>query len=197
MSYYSNPRYDVIKLLPEIVFNNVLEIGGGTFSTLKAVADRHKSVSWGVDVYDSKPDIDHFINGSVTDPSVSEQMPDDNFDLIIANDVIEHIVDTELFFEILARKKRSDGLLALSVPNARQVRLSYALLIKGRFPRTDAGLFDRTHLRWFCRADVVEFAKNAGLELISHKTAGRLVPEWANKMRLSELLALHNLFLFR
>jgi predicted TPR repeat methyltransferase len=197
MSYYSNPRYDVIDLLPDIMFKNVLEIGGGTFPTLKAVSAKHKSVSWGIDVYNSNPDIDHFVNGSLTDPNVSDQLEDNSFDLIIANDVLEHIVDTELFFETLARKKSRDGLLVMSVPNARQVRLSYTVLVKGRFPRTEAGLFDRTHVRWFCRSDVAEFAKNAGLKLISHKTAGRLVPEWASRMRFSELLALHNLFVFR
>jgi 2-polyprenyl-3-methyl-5-hydroxy-6-metoxy-1,4-benzoquinol methylase len=197
MSYYSNPRYDVINLLPDIIFKNILEIGGGTFSTLKAVSAKYKSVSWGVDVYDSNPEINHFINGSFIDPKISDQLENNSFDLIIANDVLEHIVDTELFFETLALKKSRDGLLAMSVPNARQVRLSYTLLIQGSFPRTGAGLFDRTHVRWFCRSDVAEFAKNAGLELISHKTAGRLVPEWASRMRFSELLALHNLFVFR
>lgn len=197
MSYYSNPRFDIIDILPEITPNNILEVGGGTFPTLKAVSAKYQAKSWGVDVYDSDPKIDHFINGSLTDLSVSGKIPDDHFDLIFANDVLEHIVETELFFEILVRKKRKDGLLVLSVPNARQVRLSFALLVKGRFPRTDAGLFDRTHVRWFCRADVIEFAANAGLQLVSHKTAGRFVPKWADNMRLSELVALHNLFVFR
>jgi hypothetical protein len=85
----------------------------------------------------------------------------------------------------------------MSVPNARQVRLAFNVLIRGTFPRDDAGLFDRTHLRWFCRKDVEALAKGAGLTLVSHRGTGRLVPDRLARMKFAELLALQNLFIFR
>jgi hypothetical protein len=37
------------------------------------------------------------------------------------------------------------------------------IVVTRRWPRTDEGLFDRTHLRWFTPADAVELLEQAGL----------------------------------
>jgi 2-polyprenyl-3-methyl-5-hydroxy-6-metoxy-1,4-benzoquinol methylase len=124
-------------------------------------------------------------------------LPDGYFDLVIANDVIEHIADTEAFLAILTKKLAPDGLIALSVPNARQIRLTYHVLIRGTFPRTDAGLFDRTHLRWFCKRDVIALCSACGLTMTDSQSVGRLVPRWISRAGVAEFLALQNLFVFR
>jgi hypothetical protein len=38
-----------------------------------------------------------------------------------------------------------------------------------RWPREDEGLFDRTHLRWFTRADAHALVTGAGLELVGER----------------------------
>lgn len=195
-TYFTNARHDVVAMIPERPFERVLEVGGGDFPTLITVARPKGAEAWGVDVRPTDAPIDRFVQGSITDPDVAAKLPDEGFDLVLANDVIEHVADTDAFLDTLASKLRPGGLLALSVPNARQVRLAYSLLVRGRFPRTDAGLFDRTHLRWFCRRDVEEMVARTGLKQVDHRVKGRLVPRFAQKLPGAELLGLHNIFIF-
>jgi 2-polyprenyl-3-methyl-5-hydroxy-6-metoxy-1,4-benzoquinol methylase len=196
-AYYANARRDVLDFLPNRKFAKILEVGGGDFPTLLHLAAEHDAESWGVDIRSTDAPISRFIQGSLTDPAVNSQLPSQGFDLIVANDVIEHIEDTEAFLETLRDLLAPSGVIALSVPNARQIRLAFTILFRGTFPRRDAGLFDRTHIRWFCRRDVVTFAKAAGLTVVRHKGTGRLVPAFLSRTIVAELLALQNLFILR
>lgn len=194
--YYQNIRNDVLELLPERSFQSILEIGGGEFPTLQFLLEKYQAVGWGVDIYESSVQGITFIRGSIEEKNTQDEIPDDYFDLIVANDVLEHLLDTQNALNVIYSKLRSGGLVALSVPNIRQVRAMYHILIKGTFPREDAGLFDRTHLRWFCRKDIMGFAEKAGFEVLDFGSSGRLVPSWLQRSALSEILALQNLFIF-
>lgn len=43
--------------------------------------------------------------------------PDNHFDVVIAGDIIEHVLDTDLFLEIIYQVLKPGGLLLLSTPN--------------------------------------------------------------------------------
>ena len=88
--YFSGVRLDSISLLPKIHFTKVLEIGGGDFETLTYVK-RAFSVeeAWGIDVRQIDNKNINLVVGSVEDPGIQKMIPDDEFDLIIANDVIK------------------------------------------------------------------------------------------------------------
>lgn len=196
-AYYANARHDVLATLPDRPFKRILEVGGGDFPTLLHLAQQYGSEAWGVDVRPTDADLTGFLCGSITDPDIRARLADGSFDLILANDVIEHIEDTETFLKTLHQLLAPDGIVAMSVPNARQVRLAFTILVRGTFPRNDAGLFDRTHLRWFCKRDVERLAAEAGLIVESHRGTGRLVPSILARTGLAELLALQNLFILR
>jgi 2-polyprenyl-3-methyl-5-hydroxy-6-metoxy-1,4-benzoquinol methylase len=195
-AYYANARHDVLATLPARRFERILEVGGGDFPTLLHLAEKSQAEAWGVDVRPTDAKLTKFLRGSITDPVIRDRLPTAQFDLILANDVIEHIEDTETFLATLRDLLTPGGVIAMSVPNARQIRLAFTVLVRGTFPRDDAGLFDRTHLRWFCRKDVERLASAAGLSVISHRGTGRLVPKALARTGLAELLALQNLFLF-
>jgi 2-polyprenyl-3-methyl-5-hydroxy-6-metoxy-1,4-benzoquinol methylase len=192
--YYSNPRLDVLALLKRVRTDNILEIGGGDFPTLIEARSRLGGEIWGIDVRASDTKLDRMIVGSVTDEAVRAQLADKKFDLIIANDVIEHIEDTEAFFAVLKQHLRDDGDLLLSVPNIRNVKLLYHIFLRGTFPRHDAGLFDKTHLRWFCRKDIETLSVKAGLKVVDHSYGGRFVSGRLTHFRWMEFVSLHNLF---
>ena len=194
--YYDNARTDVITMIPITGADAILEVGGGDFPTLHRLGDELGAKTWGVDVRAPTLPFDGFVLGSVTDPAVVGQLPG-SFDLIIANDVIEHVEDTEAFFRVLHDLLRPGGLLAMSVPNIRQLRTAYQLFVRGTFPRDEAGLFDRTHVRWFCKRDVMRLATDAGLTLKTWQGAGRLVPAALARTSIAEFLALQNLFVFQ
>ena len=148
IDYFDNIRNDVIDFIPEGSYERILEVGGGEFSSLIEIGKRFSAETWGIDMYqNNKANIDCFIKGSIEDLETEIQVPDSSFDIFMANDVLEHLVHTDNFINVANKKLKNGGLLVMSVPNVRSIRMIYYLLIKGSFPRHDAGLFDRTHLR--------------------------------------------------
>jgi SAM-dependent methyltransferase len=196
-SYYSGQRKDSMALIKGKKISYALEIGGGVFETLSAIKTIYGCKVWGVDLVEAaKDDSINFIKGSFEDSRIQSQLPDGLFDLIIANDVIEHLVDTQKFFEVCAAKLAPNGTLILSVPNIRNLRTIYYIFAKGTFPRLPSGLFDRTHLRWFTKNDVLTFSSGL-FDSIESKVTGRLVPGFLENSLLAELLGVHMLFSFR
>jgi SAM-dependent methyltransferase len=194
--YYDNARTDVIEMIPQTGFSVILEVGGGDFPTLRKMGDRYDAEIWGVDIREPEVAIGNFVLGSITDADVARQLPSEKFDLVIANDVIEHIQDTAEFLRIIHRVLKPGGILALSVPNIRQIRTGYQIFVRGTFPRDDAGLFDRTHLRWFCKRDVIAAATSSGFTTKAWQGSGRMVPKVLARTPVAEFLALQNLFIF-
>jgi 2-polyprenyl-3-methyl-5-hydroxy-6-metoxy-1,4-benzoquinol methylase len=80
---------------------------------------------------------------------VSGEIPENYFDLVIANDVIEHMPDHDDFFVSIQRKMISGGRLVASVPNVRHWSILRELVWFKDWRYTDAGILDRTHLRTF------------------------------------------------
>ena len=87
------------------------------------------------------------------------------FDAILASDVLEHLYDAE---DVLARavtRLRPGGAVVLSLPNIANVYVFAQLLLK-TWPRRDSGIFDRTHVRFFARRDMVRLLQGAGLRVL-------------------------------
>lgn len=79
------------------------------------------------------------------------------YDYIVFLDVIEHLISTE---EVLLRIQpflKKEGLVLLSIPNIAYNGVIMNLL-KNRFPYTERGLLDCTHLRFFTYESISELA---------------------------------------
>lgn len=89
-------------------------------------------------------------------------LPSGSYDVVLLLDVLEHLVDPAAVLARATRWLAPGGRVMLSVPHVAHaaVRLS---LLQGRFPRTDIGLLDRTHLHFFDRDQVETLLKDAGL----------------------------------
>ena len=128
---------------------------------------------------DAASRIDRVICASVED-FVAETAPDGSFDCLIAADVLEHLVDP---WDVLAKAVQMlapHATVIVSLPNVLYWPEFRRLLTERRWPRDDAGIFDRTHLRWFTRSDAIELVEQAGLSLV------RVVPSyWASGPRLA------------
>lgn len=86
-----------------------------------------------------------------------EHLDATGFECVVFADVLEHL----LYPERILRAARPAGRAVVSLPNIAHWTARRALL-RGRFPREDFGLFDRTHLRFFTRASAHELARDAG-----------------------------------
>lgn len=103
------------------------------------------------------------------------------FDIILCADVLEHLRDPVQLLRECRRRLMPEGVLLASLPNSGNFYFRWNIL-RGRFPRHDHGLFDRTHLHFFMWNDWNDLFAQAGLRIEAVKTSGVPVglawPRW-------------------
>lgn len=70
------------------------------------------------------------------------------YDIIVAADILEHLVDPEYVLSKLKTYLKKDGLLVVSLPNVANIYVRMSLLF-GRFNYHSKGLLDKTHLHFY------------------------------------------------
>ncbi len=152
-NYYQNTRDDLIPFLPGN-YHKVLEIGCGEGNFWKLLRQDEPLEIWGVEPNQNAAIVArrhaHQLYECTFDECV-DGLPNNYFDLIICNDVIEHMPDHDLFFEQIKNKMNADGHLIGSLPNVRFYPVMRNLIFKKDWPYENAGVLDRTHLRFFTR----------------------------------------------
>jgi glycosyltransferase involved in cell wall biosynthesis len=73
---------------------------------------------------------------------------DTDYDIIVAADILEHLVDPEYVLSKLKTNLKKDGLLVVSLPNVANIYVRMSLLF-GRFNYHSKGLLDKTHLHFY------------------------------------------------
>lgn len=73
---------------------------------------------------------------------------DTDYDIIVAADILEHLVDPEYVLSKLKTHLKKDGLLVVSLPNVANIYVRMSLLF-GRFNYHSKGLLDKTHLHFY------------------------------------------------
>ena len=124
--------------------------------------------------------------GTIEDTELS-QLGSRPFDVIVAADVFEHLVDPWGALRRLRAWATPEALLAVSVPNMRFYRLVGNLALRGEFEYELWGVRDWTHLRWFTRSSLAHMLAAGGWQperwVCSATLKGRVLA------RLSEQLA--------
>jgi SAM-dependent methyltransferase len=166
--YFGAARMDLLQMLPPGGGLRLLEIGAGDGATLRAAkAAGLASYVVGVELAATAPgppdaaDIDLFLRGNVE--TMPLDLPQEHFDAILCADVLEHLVDPWRTVANLARHLKPGGLFLSSIPNLRHHRALRAIVLEGDFRYAEAGLLDRSHLRFFCRKNIRELFESAGL----------------------------------
>ena len=73
---------------------------------------------------------------------------DNDYDIIVAADILEHLVNPEYVLSKLKTHLKKDGLLVVSLPNVANIYVRLSLLF-GRFNYHSKGLLDKTHLHFY------------------------------------------------
>ena len=89
---------------------------------------------------------------------------DENFDVILAGDVLEHCTRPDLVLLQCHSLLSPNGSIVVSLPNVAHadVRLS---LLTGQFEYRPTGLLDNTHLRFFTRRSIEKFVEENGFSI--------------------------------
>lgn len=107
--------------------------------------------------YFSKLDIEKYM------PEIAE----DSVDLILCLDVLEHLINPWETVNQLTKLLKNGGRLIISLPNVRNYHVLIDLIFRGKFEYSEAGILDRTHLRFFTRSSAISLVESAGLKIIS------------------------------
>jgi len=166
--YYKNNREDLIALIPVgMKFKSALEIGCGEGNTLMSLKERgiaEKII--GIDIKkiagSNQEKLDRFVVADLNSQPLKEKK--NSFDLIILGDILEHLIDPWVTLQTIKNLLTDDGIIISSIPNIRFYKALKSILIEGSFKYSDEGIFDRTHLRFFAKKDVINLFTTTGFK---------------------------------
>jgi 2-polyprenyl-3-methyl-5-hydroxy-6-metoxy-1,4-benzoquinol methylase len=173
--YFNFVRRDIAPLLPAHA-ERVLEVGCGAGATLQWLRDsgqagRTTGIELAADAAAvARGRVDHLLEGPLEQHLPA--LPPASFDLVLCLDVLEHLVDPWDAARRLQALVRPGGTVIVSLPNVRNHRVVMPLLLHGRFDYRDAGIMDRTHLRFFSRESAGQLLEQAGLRITGEATTG-------------------------
>lgn len=178
--YYKHQRPEVADLLPD-TYQHVLEVGcgEGVFRRNLTKACEYTGIEPSpTAAATARTTLDRVLTG--TYDTVASDLPVDYFDLVICNDVIEHMVDHDKFLEDIKRHMKTGAIMVGSVPNVRYFFHLWDLLVGKDWRYIDQGILDRTHLRFFTQKSWRDSLSTHGysIEILQ----GINQPAWGERM---------------
>ncbi|MGO9545648.1 MAG: class I SAM-dependent methyltransferase [Rhodomicrobium sp.] len=167
-NYFSHARREVLPLLPQN-FSRIFELGCGEGSTSRMIKSYYDvSFCAGLDIDERAISIARqYLDLALLDNIESTVLPDAvrDIDVILCLDVLEHLIDPWRVVRMLHERLSSKGVIIASIPNVRYFRVSLPLVFKGSWELADAGILDRTHLRFFVKRSAIDLMTSSGLHL--------------------------------
>jgi 2-polyprenyl-3-methyl-5-hydroxy-6-metoxy-1,4-benzoquinol methylase len=91
----------------------------------------------------------------------------EQFDCIVMNDVLEHLVDPWAALKQLRPLLSPSGVVVASIPNIRYFDVFKEYFLEGQWRYQRDGVMDRTHLRFFTRKSMVDLFEDSGYTMQS------------------------------
>ena len=175
LSYFEANRAAMAAFLP-MRYDRILEVGCASGGFAQYLRDG--SEVWGVEphvgaAFVARTKLTRVLTGTYEE--AASDLPNNYFDVVVCNDVIEHMVDHDRFLEIIKSKLKPGGCIVGSIPNVRHITALFKLLILKDWQYSDSGILDRTHLRFFtARSERRTFAEH-GWKLEEFRGLGSII----------------------
>ena len=170
MNYYGNVNPDLLAKIP-VTAKRVLEVGCGSARLGEAFKARSPlSKYFGVELFDSAAKeaakvLDGVICSNIEQDTAVPLKLSSSFDTLVFGDVLEHLQDPWKVLTDLRKYIEPGGSCIACVPNVAHWSLVSGLL-QGKWDYQDAGLLDRTHLRFFTLDSAVQMFQKAGWRVV-------------------------------
>lgn len=178
--YSDNPRPDVEPFIPRDA-RSALDVGcgaGGFGTTLRRTLGPSARIV-GVDPVPTNVERSRVGHGfdAVHEGYFPSALPPDSekFDLIVFNDVLEHVADPWSMLDEVRQHLTPGGKVLAAIPSVQYLPVIVRLL-KGRWDYTDEGPLDRTHVRFFTFATAREMFLHKNFDVEVCAGANSLFP---------------------
>ena len=176
-TYFSNIRLELINLIEaEQKGLNILEVGAAYGETLHYLKNNGvASYAVGIDIFEDKSnkqnykEIDQFIFGNIEEIELSEFHK--QFDIILLPDVLEHLIEPNAVLNKLKKCLNQNGKIIVSMPNIRHYSALNKIFIKGDFSYEESGIFDYTHMRFYCKKNIKALLESSGYTVIKQESS--------------------------
>lgn len=203
--YFVEFREEVIPLLPNGTAGRVLDLGCGSGETSGFFKNMGR-FQWVCGV-EGSPDAANIARNRLDQVLVDDieqvryPFAEGSFDLIMALDILEHLVDPWTAVKKLRLLLKPGGSLIVSLPNVRHFSVIFPLIFFGDWRYSQEGLLDSTHIRFFTRRTAITMFEAEGfvLDKADHTGGKRRLSGVMNKLTLGifrEFFIFQNLFSF-
>lgn len=163
VTYADNRRPEMLALIPE-TSRRLLDVGCHTGSFGAAAKQKINCEVWGVEPNPDAAAVAHKYLDHVVEDYFQDKisLPNDYFDAIVFNDVLEHLFSPENALKLATKKLRKGGVLVCSIPNVRHIDNLKHLIFDKDWQYEDSGIRDSTHIRFFTKKSIIRMFENAG-----------------------------------
>jgi len=174
-------RSEMIGFIPANA-TKVLDVGCNTGAFGALLKQSRPCEVWGVEpnpvaAQQALPLLDHVVNAFF---DAKTELPVAYFDVIVMNDVLEHMPDPWASLEVAKKKLVPGGHIVLSLPNIRHIDNLLHILIEKDFRYESEGIRDNTHLRFFTRKSALRLLEECGF--IVERIEGIHEKWWSNSI---------------
>ncbi|MBN1552657.1 class I SAM-dependent methyltransferase [bacterium] len=146
---------------------NVLELGCATGYVSQLMRQNNCTVT-GIELdpeaaAEASKHCQRVIVGDLNETSLLNSL-DQTYDVIVAGDILEHLIDPETILDTLHDHLKPGGYILVSMPNIAFWRMRLDLLM-GRFEYQEFGLLDKTHLRFYTVKTFYALARKTGYDV--------------------------------
>ncbi len=189
--YYEYWRSDMLPFVPETA-KRCLEVGCGAGRFGQQLIEKRGATVVGIEpvttAYEiAKTRLSDCYNILFDETNLPDGVKNGQFDCIIFNDVLEHLVEPWEALALCKKLLAPGGCVVASIPNILYFHEFFKMFRSQNWEYTDGGIFDRTHLRFFTRKSIQNMFESSGYSL---KTLQGIHPSPSKKIWLWNLLTL-------
>lgn len=165
--YYNQGRPSIVSKVKEGP-NRILDLGCGSGAVGRRLLDQGRaSEIVGVEIFPSasKEASQFYTQVHVGDIEEMELPYGGEFDYVLCGDILEHLKDPYSVVNRITGWLKEGGTFICSLPNVRHWSVLKSLVFSGRWDYVDAGIMDKTHLRFFTRRTCLRMIEEAGLKI--------------------------------
>lgn len=164
--YYSSEREEVAKLVPQAA-RYVVDVGCGAGGLGRLLKRQRPGIEVrGIEIVPDQAELARQVLDDVHVGSAEGPLPTHwpRPDCIVFADVLEHLVDPWTALRHYRDWLAEGGQIVVSLPNVAHWSILRGL-VGGRWEYRDAGLLDRTHLRFFTTQSAIALVEGAGFRV--------------------------------